>query len=169
MRGRKPKEARNHFFALRAIHSDMRGLILLDSDNKEEVSDNREEGKNKTDGLINYEWKRYEIENYLIHKDSIERFAIERWGNQVFDEIIKEMQKELPGAVMNDPLSDHNYLKLTPASKELLPKFFKGLEIVKADYYQIAEQMEEHEIHKDVKEFFDLFYTILRDNDKTMV
>jgi len=56
--GRKPREARHHLFWLRAVQKDIRGLVLLDGDNRNE--DRHDIGAKSVDIFT---WKRYEIEN----------------------------------------------------------------------------------------------------------
>lgn len=156
MHGRKPKEAKDHFFALSALHPDMKGLILLDGDNKTE---NRREIEN---GLKTHTWERYEIENYLLNPDSIERFVKQRAGELFSHEAMKEMEEILPPVCFKDPLGKHDYLKLTSASKDILPPVLANTNVTKADYYLIAEQMKKEEIHEDVKSFFDLLQKSLQ-------
>lgn len=66
--GVTPKQ---HFFALRDIIPDLRGLAILDND-----------GRNPQDmdqgGLRIAHWKRYETENYFITPEVLRRYAVER-------------------------------------------------------------------------------------------
>jgi len=150
MRGRNPREAKAHFFALRAIHAGMKGLILIDGDDKETP-----ERDIKTNGLEIFKWERYEIENYLLHPESIGRFVEPILGPLFSDIAVKAMKNMLPPAVMSDPLANHDYLERTPASKELLPRILEGLDVPKAEYYRIAEAMKPEELHDDIGKFFD--------------
>ena len=142
MRGRKPEEASNHFFALQSIQNNTKGLVLLDSDNK--ADSNRESSRKDLEIHI---WERYEIESYLIHPVAIERIV----GSVTSK---NPMREELPPAIIKNPLGKHNYLKTTPASKELLPAFLQNT-IKKPDYYKIAEGMTAEETHEDIKNFLD--------------
>ncbi len=166
MRGSWPGIARSHFFALRALELEMKGLILLDGNGKDD-RDNSPSSLHevKIEGLKVHTWKRYEIENYLVHPTAIRRFFDrESIRNPILGEIVIEnMKKILPPAVMERPLDDHDYLNKTAASKELFPTFLKetGRGIEKADYYQIAEGMQTDEIGKDIEDFFDLFVEIM--------
>ena len=77
---------------------------------------------------------------------------------QVFPEkALGYLKDQLPPAVLKDPLSDHDYLNATPASKTLLPGFFEaaGLSITKNEYYQVAAQMQPEEIPDEVREKLD--------------
>jgi len=152
IRGSNPKEAREHFFALRVTGTPMAGALLLDGDNKDARSRDL-----KTDGLKLLRWKRYEIESYLVHPGVLERFAQQKVGHPSAKSVVKELKQILPPEVMDEPAANHDYMRRTPASKDILPRIFPaaGLEISKMEYYQIAEIMRPEEIHKDVREMLD--------------
>ena len=63
------KEAKLHFFALRLAYPSIPGLCLIDGDSLNKPAEEMMSG-----GLRVLRWKRYEIENYLLHPDAIERF-----------------------------------------------------------------------------------------------
>jgi len=67
--GRSPKEARAHFFALKAIQPELKAALLLDGDNR-----NLPDREIAADGLTILRWERYEAESYLMHPASLERF-----------------------------------------------------------------------------------------------
>jgi len=152
IRGRHAKNARDHFFALQAIRPQIKGVLLLDADDRDlpdhEVS---------ADGLEILRWERYEIESYLIHPDALLRFlegpspdlfrAPKRAAGKAF------LESELPPAVLRDPLGHHEYLLSVPASKSLLPSFFDKADTAlgKKDYYQIAAQMTADELPSEVR------------------
>jgi hypothetical protein len=148
--GRNPTEARGHFFALRAVKPTVAGYLLLDGDNRDlpdhEISAN---------GLTVSRWRRYEVENYLIHPTSLTRFVGSKKGAPLFASASEKFLREvlLPGEVFNNPLGVHDYLNNTPASKSILPRFFQNaaIDIRKNEYYQIADQMMPDEISDDVK------------------
>ncbi|WP_447975486.1 ATP-dependent nuclease [Nitrospira sp. Kam-Ns4a] len=66
-------KAQHHYEALRLVRDDLPGLILLDGDDDPRVPETPITGT----GLQRVRWKRYEIESYLIHPKTLERF-IER-------------------------------------------------------------------------------------------
>lgn len=150
--GRHPREARAHYFAMRAIKPGLRGFLLLDGDNR--GLPEREIG---SDGLTIGRWRRYEIENYLLHPVALRRF-VEAVAGPVFvvsgDQYFKD---ELPPAVLRDPLGAHDYLDSTPVSKTLLPVYLRHCELPlnKIDYFKIAERMLPEEIHGDVRDMLD--------------
>ncbi len=148
--GRHPREAKGHFFALRAIGrqamgSQIVGLLLLDGDNRglpdREVA---------AEGLVIERWRRYEAESYLMHPAALERFVASRALPLLGARPLLEDQ--LPPAVYRNPLGDHEFWVNTPASKTLLPAVFQEaqLPLSKEEYYLIAEQMRPEEIPSEV-------------------
>lgn len=155
--GRYPREARAHFFALKAVNSEVCGVLILDRDNRR-LPDH----ELSAEGLTILRWKRYETENYVIHRQALARF-VEGVEPDLFTSASAEkgleyLQRQLPPAVFEHPLEDHEYLNVTPASKSLLPGFFKAanLPITKREYYQIAAQMLPTEIPIEVNKKLDL-------------
>jgi len=157
--GRSPQEARAHHFALRAIRSRVKGILLLDGDNR-----SLPDHELAADGLKIVRWERYEIENYLIVPDALKRF-VSQTGDGLFKEAASKaaaraeeyLGAELPPAVLRDPLGRHDYLNSVAASKTILPGFFKAAEtdLLKSDYYQIASMMKPEEIHEEVRRKLD--------------
>lgn len=154
IKGSDPREAKAHFFALRAIQNKMSGVLLLDGDNK----DARDHDLT-ADGLKLLRWDRYEIENYLIHPKALQRFAELKHGRgPVFSHpLVHELKRILPPEVMDKPMGEHEYMRGIPASKAILPRIFGAahLEVGKMEYYQIAEIMRPEEIHDDVPKMLD--------------
>ncbi len=152
IKGNNPKRARNHLFSLRAVNKQMSGVLVLDGDNRDipehEVS---------ADGLKIIRWTRYEIENYLIHPDTINRFVKQQALPIFSNNAIVKMEEILPPIVIKSPLKSHDYLERTPASKKILPQIFSAAEmdIDKKEYYKLAEEMRKKEIHPEVKQKLD--------------
>ena len=146
--GRHPREARAHFFALRAISPGINAYLLLDGDNR-----GLPDRDVIADGLVVGRWTRYEGENYLIHPEALQRYVESASIPLLASAGTKYLKDELPGAVLRDPLGDHDYLNRTPASKTLLPGYFRSTDVAltKKDYYLIAEQMKPDEIALEVK------------------
>ena len=152
--GRNPREARSHFFALRALNEGIKGFLLLDGDNR-----NLPDREIKADGLEIGRWTRYEAESYLIHPAALQGFLLKTRGvlpliAAAADQYLKDA---LPPGVYRDPLGKHDYLNRTPASKTLLPDYFSsiGEDVPKADFYLIAEQMKPDEVAPEVTEKLD--------------
>lgn len=160
--GRQPRDARRHFFALRAVRPGIRSVLVLDGDNRD-----LPEHEVRHDGLTVLRWKRYEIENYLLHPDSLLRFVAGPVPD-LFSQARRArgedfLRNEMPPAALSDPLGDHDYLLSVPASKTLLPRFLTEAEthVPKKDYYQIAAQMQREEIHREVTEKLDVIADML--------
>ncbi len=154
-KGRNPKEAKGHFFALRAIRPHINGILLLDGDNRQL------EDRELTDrGLIISRWHRYEAESYLVHPDAICRF-VEKKSDPLTAHIAREyLADQLPPAIVRNPLGEHDYYVSAPVSKTLLPELFQrtGLPVKKEEYYLIAEQMKKSEIPNEIGEKLDIIW-----------
>ncbi len=150
--GRNPREARAHFFALRAAGRKIPGVLLLDGDNRglpdREVA---------SEGLAIERWTRYEAESYLMYPDALVRYVASRTGPLFAGLGRSFLQDELPPAAYRDPLGNHDFWVNTPVSKTLLPRFFQEVQLPlsKAEYYLVAEQMLPEEIPAEVKSKLD--------------
>ena len=69
--GRPGIRARDHFEALRLVREDLPGLELVDGDAHPDIQASAITGA----GLQRLRWRRYEIESYLVHPDSLVRFV----------------------------------------------------------------------------------------------
>ena len=149
LRGRLPKRARRHFSLLRTEFPELPGVCLLDRNDH----DARDEGGDQA-GLQILQWKRYEIENYLLHPDAIRRF-VARTPTANPDEIDAEFRRQLPGDA--DPFSDLPALVEVKASDSLLLPMLEraGRRTKKTDLYQLASVMKREEIHPEVREKLD--------------
>jgi hypothetical protein len=160
--GRNPAEARAHFFALKAVNPSILGVLLLDGDNRQ-LADH----EGSAERLTTLRWKRYESENYLVHAEALVRFVEQTqaplFGLASAESGRKYLEDQLPPAVYRNPLADHDYLDVTPASKTLLPGFFEaaGVSLSKNEYYQVAAQMTPEEIAPEVKRKLDQIHEML--------
>ncbi len=165
--GRNAGEARAHFFGLKAINANIKGILLLDGDNRH--LPDREVG---ADGLLVLRWQRYEIENYLLHPEALLRF-IEGSDPDLLSRARKKdgedyLKANFPPPALAQPLVDSDYLVATPASKSVLPRFLERTQtpLTKKDYFQIAAQMKPEEIHPEVIAKLDEMAAILNDGCK---
>jgi hypothetical protein len=149
--GRNVSEARAHFFGLKAINPNVKGVLLLDGDNRS--LPDREVG---ADGLLVLRWKRYEIENYLLHPEALLRF-VEGPDPDLLSRAKKKdgedyLKANFPPPALAQPLTDSDYLMSTTASKSVLPDFLEKSQVAlsKKDYYQIAAQLKPEEVHPEV-------------------
>jgi len=145
--GRSIREARAHFFALQAAFPKMRGLCLLDGDNRDEPDKEIQKS-----GLVVLRWRRYEIENYLLQPAAVKRFVNFPLLDQAVDE---EFHQNIPQGA--DLFGDHVSLVRVKASSEfLVPMFEKmGFPTPKRDLYLLAARMKPAEIHPEVVDKLD--------------
>jgi hypothetical protein len=162
--GRDAREARAHFFGLKAIRPQVKGVLLLDGDNR-----NLPEREIGADNLTVLRWKRYEIENYLLHPEALLRFVagpdpdlFAKARRQKGEDFLKE---NFPPPALKDPLKDSEFLVVTAASKSVLPEFLERTEtsLSKKDFFQIAAQMKPEEIHPEVVAKLDAMVPILNE------
>ncbi len=152
--GRSLREAKTHFFAMKAAFPSIHGLCLLDGDNLDQPD---QETTNA--GLKVLRWRRYEIENYLLHPESIARLIDDFPLMQLV--IDEEFWKQVPKGT--DLFGDHVALTRMKASEEflmpLLERVGKGAR--KRDLYLLASVMHESEIHPEVREKLDVIANVL--------
>jgi predicted ATPase len=163
LRGCNAHEAKAHFFALKSIYPNISGVLLLDGDNR-----NLPDHEISAEKLTILRWHRYEIENYLLHPNTLLRFVAGSAEPDLFSEGRSRMGEEFlrdnfPPAALKNPLKDSDYLIATPASKSILPEFFKraSYKLSKKDYFQIAEEMKAEEIHPEIIEKLDAMAAVL--------
>ncbi|MBI4027996.1 MAG: ATP-binding protein [Verrucomicrobia bacterium] len=149
--GRNPKEARAHYFSLKAVRHDLSAVLLLDGDNR-----NMPDREISADGLTLLRWERYESESYLLHPVALERFITQQKGDLFASAALNYLREQIPPAFFKDPLQTSAFLRSEPASKTLLPELLKkadlSKEITKSDYFLIARQMEKSEVPIEVGE-----------------
>jgi predicted ATPase len=157
--GRNPKEARDHFFSLKAVRADLKAILLLDGDNRA-MSDH----EISADGLHILRWERYEAESYLLHPVSLERFLAKEKTELFANKAMSFLREQLPPAFFKDPLQLNAFLRSEPASKTLLPQLFEKADhpIAKSDYFLIAAQMKKDEIPAEVGEKLDLINKMMQ-------
>lgn len=141
--GRSLKEAKDHLFALRGAFPEIKGLCIIDGDNRDEPDEEMLKG-----GLKVIRWQRYEIENYLLIPDAIKRYI----NYPLFD---SNIDKEFFSQVPKDTalFSDHVALIRIKASEEFIVPLLQkiGRPTPSRDLYLIAANMKPEEIHPEVK------------------
>ena len=156
--GRPGIKARDHHEALQLVREDLPGLELRDGDARPHVKDS----EITATGLQRLNWRRYEIESYLIHPDALARFVKAEVGVEASESHVEDMlaywRDEFPPAVVREPLGEHEYLNVTKARMKLLPPLLEaaglyGLPYTR--YHEIAERMHSKEIHPEVVEKLD--------------
>lgn len=158
-KGRDPKEARAHFFALKAVKPDINGVLLLDGDNR-----SLPDRELKADGLTILRWDRYEAESYLLHPASLERYLNQAKGPLFVKPALDYLKEQMPPAFFNNPLETSNFLRAEPASKTLLPELLKRAEISlpKSDFFLLARQMHAEEIPDEVGEMLTRIQNVIQ-------
>ena len=147
--GRNPREARAHFFALKAVRPAIKGVLLLDGDNR-----GLPDREIAADGLTILRWERYEAESYLLHPVSLDRFLSKEKGPLFAKPALDYLREQLPPAFFKEPLKPNAVLNAEPASKTLLPELLAraGVEITKSDYALLAREMTPGEIPQEVQD-----------------
>ena len=157
--GRSPKEARAHFFALKAIRPNLRAALLLDGDNR-----SLPDREITADGLTILRWERYEAESYLLHPASLERFLDAERGPLFAKPAMDYLREQLPPAFFRAPLEASTFLRAEPASKSLLPDLLSKAEvsISKSDYFLLAQQMRREEVPPEVEDKLNAISNLVR-------
>ena len=153
LKSRNLKEARSHFAALQTDFPSLRGACLVDGDNREQQETERTQS-----GFCVLRWKRYEIENYLLHPDAVVRYvggplARTLTVTQGFEQLIPKN---------TDLFGDHPALVRMKASDEFLVPLLERASkpTPKRDLYLLARVMESREIHPEVREKLDQLGTL---------
>ena len=156
--GRPGIRAREHFNALQLVREDLPGIALIDGDAHPGIQDSAITGV----GLQRLRWRRYEIESYLLHPNSLSRFVESMVGTDAAEPHVNDMltywRNHFPPAVVQEPLGNHAHLTGIKARTELLPPLLEaagihGLPYTR--YHEIAAQMLPEEIHPEVGEKLD--------------
>lgn len=151
--GRSLREAKAHFFAMKAVFPEVRGLCLLDGDNRDEPDEETTRA-----GLVVLRWRRYEIENYLLHPEAIKRFLA---FPLMEPQVETEFWRHVPSGT--DLFGDHVSLVRVKASDEFLVPLLEKLcrSTPKKDLYLLAAVMKPEEIHPEVIEKLDRIANVL--------
>ncbi len=140
--------ARDKFKYLQIIEPKLKGTFIRDNVN-------RTSPDQVPRGLEVCYWSKKEIENYLIVPSALERFVEKRnsfgelFVRVTLDAARQFLKDNLPPRVYKNPIEND----IDGKGSDFLEKFFKeiGLKINKGDYWQIAELMNNDEIHSDIK------------------
>ena len=157
--GRSLREAKVHFFAMRAAFPGLRAVCLLDGDNRDEADEETTRA-----GLVVLRWRRYEIENYLLQPEAVARF-----GSMGFPllqprmeaEVDEEFWKQVPAGT--DLFGDHVSLVRVKASNEFLVPLLErlGRPTPRKDLYLLAAAMSGDEVHPEVTDKLDRIADVL--------
>jgi hypothetical protein len=151
--------ARDHYDALKLVRADIPGLLLVDGDAHRDIQPTPITGQ----GLQRLRWRRYEIENYLLHPDALARYVEKVVGGPEaarihLEDLRRHFEQTYPAAFLQDPFGDYPYLMRSKARTDLLPPALAaaGLPgIPYTRYHEIAAVMKPEEIHPEVQEKLD--------------
>jgi predicted ATPase len=151
-------KARDHYEAL-MLAKPIPALELVDGDSHAGIGSSVISGS----GFQRWRWQRYEIESYLIHPDALARFVTSQVGEAVAAPHVADLRAyltaNLPPAVIERPLDNHDYLNSTKARERIIPPALSaaGLPgLLYTRYHEIAALMQPDEIHPDVVETLDV-------------
>ena len=145
--GENIKSELKRFEGLQAIRNDVRAFALIDGDNDEKTL-----GLDQRPSITLKKWTRYEIENYLFHRDAIMRFINKKFSaGDLFinTKIRKNLEQQIPPVVLDNPLQPHDFLIENKGSQIFKRVFdvpdYPDCKISKKGYCGIAEVMKPEE------------------------
>lgn len=156
-------KAEDHYQAVQLVRGGLPGLVLLDGDDNPRVPETSITGQ----GLQRLRWKRYEIESYLIHPATLERFVDKEVGAGVQSAEAKKdmyayLEQTFTATYLQEPLKPNPlvdaYLQQRKARTEVLPPLLAAAGLHAFPYTrfnEIASVMLPEEIHPEVKEKLD--------------
>lgn len=144
------KFSKDHFESLRYMVWTLRGLEIRDGNSRTEEEKSLQIER-APEGLVLIFWRRYEIENYLVHPLALKRFLMTRHGVQNADEHIRMY---VSGIYYQEPFV---FVPGEGKGSDIIDNIMRhaGVKINKSQYYMIAAQMEKSEIHPDIEEALD--------------
>ena len=162
-----PQEARNHFYALQEAISDLTGIAIFDKLDKE---------LHQGDALIETQWHKKEIENYLFIKDIFYSYILEGIDKlglfaeserkkriKAMDTAFEEVHKALKTFGKDNLLPDE--LKVSDEFIEPLFRIYSEkmgipLTLRKSDFYKLIKYIPVNQIDPEIKEKLDLIYQV---------
>jgi hypothetical protein len=155
--GAQGVSASDHYSALRLVR-ELPALQILDGDARPEIPATPITGH----GFQRVRWRRYEIESYLLHPATLERFVTTRVGGEAAGQHTADLRAHLtntlPPAFLADPFATLGFLSGTKARTELLPPALDAAGLPAFPYqryFEIASVMLPNEIHPEVVEKLD--------------
>ncbi|MCY4158814.1 MAG: AAA family ATPase [Bacteroidetes bacterium] len=145
--------AQRHFSAMRLIESNFLGVELCDGNGRD-----RSRVPSVPKGMIRLYWDRYEIESYLIHAETLTRYVENSNGGEAAERIRDYMNKQLPPVLQENPFDETSSYLRNSKGKITLAEILNSasVNVHERDYYLIAAQMMDEEIHPEVSKKLDL-------------
>jgi len=172
------QKARDHFFALRRILPDLRGLEIIDNDNR---------GLQPSDegGFCRSPWKRYELENYFVTPQVLLDWAQPDDADLFCDQRLATLDQLILAMIFDGSDSDFaNYQAANTATQATLwraqtqtkklslfaENYFRhlanatGCQIMlrKRDLYRLIERYDINSIDREVVEKLDAIYRLVQ-------
>jgi ABC-type branched-subunit amino acid transport system ATPase component len=172
------QKARDHFFALRRILPDLRGLEIIDNDNRGLQPSN--EG-----GFTRSPWKRYELENYFVTPQVLLDWAQPVVADLFSDQRLATLDQLILAMIFDGSYSDFaNYQAANPATQATLWRaqtqtkklslfaeaYFRHLAnatggpimLRKRDLYRLIERCDVNSIDLEVVDKLDAIYRLVQ-------
>lgn len=133
-----------HFSALQLAVPDLKAVELRDGNGRDKKAS---EPRQKVERLY---WRRYEIENYLVHREAVLRFVSEQGGKtarQAADLYMKKYHPYLYDTPFDTP-PEFRDVKGKIILKGIMEA--AGVECAENEYYRIAQQMTKDNVHPEV-------------------
>ena len=144
----------SHFYAMRTLIPQVRGVQLFDGDKRVPVDPTSSGRESRLKTLF---WERKEIQSYLLHPDSVMRYLQSRASGDNVAKAQQYMKDNLRPRFFEAPDGELPFLGKF-AIKEFFSKLFQeaGMQLPSdEDYLCMAEQMKASEIHSEVLEKLD--------------
>ena len=161
--GNQPKQAEEHFWALREACKPLRGFALFDRlDLPSSITDNI--------SLLAHTWTKCEIENYFCSSDVLKRWAESEYEEQgvagIMDQSIVEIEDALQRVNLGSPWDGE--LKVSdqffqPVFKSFYDKLGKYNTMSKANYHVLVNHAQLNEIDPEVISVLDTIATVADD------
>ena len=163
--GNQPDIARRHFYALREARSDLVGVLLVDSDVR---------GLQKNKPLVEMQWQRREMENYLCSRRALIAYITSSMGDDLWTEnrrTIMEREIEKLEAARKIQRLSSPFSRDVKASNETLETLFENFAeaigmrqplLRKADFYKLVPCLPEDEIDPEIVEKLDAIYAVAK-------
>ncbi|MCY4226691.1 MAG: AAA family ATPase [Gammaproteobacteria bacterium] len=155
--------AKKHFKSLKVLVPNLNALEVRDPNSSQGLPRSRQsgeliiqEGKRMPRGMKLAYWSRYEIENYLLHRQSLLRFVSKSFGAEKEERARIYMEKNWPSTLLESPF-EPNVLDQAKGKAEVQNMLSEsGINFSESDFHQIAGIMKPGEIHPNVASMLDL-------------
>lgn len=147
--------ASRHYNALRTMVPSCRAIELRDRNHRNVATNDKNRRRKKSRTPTRMYWRRYEIENYLLHPKAILRLMDKRGADDLRTRATRHMREQWPPVLRDDPLADS--LLDNSKGKDVISKLMIDVGVAwnDKDCVDIAEEMKPDEVHPEVREKLD--------------